>query len=127
MKNEIQAYLSPLSAETRAAIARGNWDETMTDPLYIAVGATTADEMRTARSTAEKLAKVFDSTCECSRTMDSAEGPGHPARKASAFFWKGETYACRSGTDGQVRVLDRNGTIHYLPNAGFDRFFNWTK
>lgn len=55
MQNEIATYLATLSTEARADIAAGNWDEVMADALYIAVGATTRDEMSHARRVAEDI------------------------------------------------------------------------
>ena len=53
----ITAHVKILSAEARADIAAGKWDEVMTDKLYAACAAQTADEMGEARSIAEAAAK----------------------------------------------------------------------
>jgi len=48
----ILSHVKNASAEARADMAAGNWDEVMTDALYAACGASTAGEMAEARSKA---------------------------------------------------------------------------
>lgn len=56
MKNSIENHISTLSAEARADMASGQWDEVMTDRLYDACGAETEDEMQSARALAQEVA-----------------------------------------------------------------------
>ena len=53
----IKGHLETLSSDTRADILAGKWDEVMTDRLYLACGAETAEEMRSARESAVNLCK----------------------------------------------------------------------
>jgi hypothetical protein len=49
----ITKHVATVSTEARKDMAGGLWDEVMTDALYAACGAETAEEMAEARSIAE--------------------------------------------------------------------------
>ena len=55
----IKTHIETLSADARADIAAGRWDEVMTDRLYSSCGAETVEEMRSARDAAEQLANAL--------------------------------------------------------------------
>jgi len=55
--NSIPAYVASLSPDARADAADGQWDEVMTDALYVACGAVTRAEMEEARSAASAAAR----------------------------------------------------------------------
>jgi hypothetical protein len=52
-------YLATLSDAALIDIAAGQWDETMTDHLYAAMGCETPEEMQEMRSKAEQSAKLI--------------------------------------------------------------------
>jgi len=55
---KIAAHVASLSISTRTAIAASEWDEVMTDALYAACGAETAEQMAEARAAAGEAARA---------------------------------------------------------------------
>lgn len=61
-RTAIIPHLATLNTEARNDVRAGNWDEVMTDSLYAACGASTADEMADARAFAEEAANDLCAT-----------------------------------------------------------------
>ena len=87
----IKTHIETLSADTRADILAGRWDEVMTDRLYSACGAETAEEMRAARESAvslcnEALAAASNLPAHFVNMIRDGDGISRPLSRAIRVF-----------------------------------------
>jgi len=87
----IKGHLETLSADTRADIAAGRWDEVMTDRLYSDCGAETVGEMRSARESAvslcnEALASESNRPAHFVNMIRDGDGISRPLSRAIRVF-----------------------------------------
>lgn len=70
--------------------------------------------------------RPLDGLALCIRTYDPFERfPDQPSTERGRIFTLGETYSCRAGCDGWVKVEDNSGVLHDMPNAAFSSYFKF--
>lgn len=91
--------------------------------------AETNDRKLNARKMRDAMLAILhdlSSRCICYRTYDSSAGTmgaRWPSSIDTAEFWRGQTYACHSGCDGFISVLDSAGHVNHFTNAAFATIF----